>query len=122
MIAEDNLINQKLATTVLGKLGYKPEIANDGEQAVEMFKVKPYDVVLMDMQMPVMDGIEATQTIRNNLQLKQPQIIAMTANASAEDREKCLNAGMNDYISKPVKLDELMNLLKKAAMKAQLLS
>ena len=72
--------------------------------------------------MPVMDGIEATQTIRSNLQLKQPQIIAMTANASAEDREKCLKAGMNDYISKPVKLDELMNLLKNAAMKVQLLS
>ena len=87
-----------------------------------MFKAKLYDVILMDMQMPVMDGIEATQTIRSNLQLKQPQIIAMTANASAEDREKCLKAGMNDYISKPLKLDELMNLLKNAAMKVQLLS
>ena len=122
LIAEDNLINQKLATVILSKLGYKPEVANDGEQAVKMFKAKLYDVILMDMQMPVMDGIEATQTIRSNLQLKQPQIIAMTANASAEDREKCLKAGMNDYISKPVKLDELMNLLKNAAMKVQLLS
>jgi len=116
LIAEDNLINQKLAVRILNKLGYEPEIANDGKEAVEMFKDKLYDVILMDMQMPVMDGIEATQTIRNNQMLKQPQIIAMTANAMAEDREKCLREGMNDYISKPIKLEELIAILKNASV------
>lgn len=116
LIAEDNLINQKLVTIVLNKLGYEPEVANDGEQTVEMFKAKLYDVIFMDMQMPLIDGIEATKIIRNHLQLKQPQIIAMTANASAEDRERCFKAGMNDYISKPAKLEELIAVLKNASM------
>ncbi len=116
LIAEDNLINQKLATRVLNKLGYKPEIANDGKEAIEMFKDKPYDVILMDMQMPVMDGIEATKMIRSCEMIKQPQIIAMTANAMAEDRERCLKEGMNDYISKPVRLEELITILKNASI------
>jgi len=114
LIAEDHPINQKLAMRVLNKLGYKPEIANNGEEAVAMLHEKPYDVILMDMLMPEMDGLEATRIIRSS-SLKQPQIVAMTANAMPEDREACLQAGMNDYISKPVKLDILMDILKKTA-------
>jgi len=109
------LINQKLAVRVLNKLGYEPEIANDGKEAVEMFNAKLYDVILMDMQMPVMDGLEATKAIRLNSLGKQPQIIAMTANALPEDRERCLREGMNDYISKPVKLEELLTILQNSA-------
>ncbi len=116
LIAEDNLVNQKITAHVLNKLGYKPEIANDGQETVEMFKAKLHDVILMDMQMPVMDGIEATKMIRSCQLLKQPKIIAMTANVLAEDRERCLKAGMNDYISKPVKLEELVALLKNASI------
>jgi CheY-like chemotaxis protein len=120
LIAEDNLVNQKIAAHVLNKLGYEPEIANDGQETVEMFKAKLHDVILMDMQMPVVDGIEATKIIRSCQLVKQPQIIAMTANAMAEDRERCLKEGMNDYISKPVKLEELIDILKNASMMVKL--
>jgi CheY-like chemotaxis protein len=120
LIAEDNLVNQKIALRVLSKLGYEPEIANNGQETVEMFKVKLHDVILMDMQMPVMDGIEATKMIRSCQLVKQPQIIAMTANAMAEDRERCLEEGMNDYISKPVKLEELIDILKNASLLVKL--
>jgi CheY-like chemotaxis protein len=115
LIAEDNLINQKLAVRVLTKLGYDPEIANHGKEAVEMQGSKGYDVILMDMLMPEMDGIEATKAIRKTLK-NQPQIVAMTANALPEDREACLKAGMNDYISKPIKLEILVDILKKTSL------
>jgi signal transduction histidine kinase/ligand-binding sensor domain-containing protein/DNA-binding response OmpR family regulator len=112
LIVEDNPVNQKLAERVLTKLGYKPEKAFNGKEGVELFNQNHYDLVFMDVQMPVMDGYEATQKIRaqkNN----QPVIIAMTANAMQGDREKCIAAGMNDYISKPIKLEELVALLEK---------
>jgi CheY-like chemotaxis protein len=112
LITEDNPVNQKLAERVLTKLGYKPEKALNGLEALEAVKRKNYDVILMDIQMPIMDGIECTQKIRQK-QGTQPVIIAMTANAMAGDREKCIQAGMDDYISKPVKLEDLVNLLKK---------
>lgn len=114
LIAEDHPINQKLAIRILNKLGYEPELANNGEEAVAMVRQKPYDVVFMDMLMPEMDGLEATRVIRSSL-IKQPKIIAMTANAMPEDREACLQAGMNDYISKPIKLNILMDVLKESA-------
>jgi signal transduction histidine kinase/DNA-binding response OmpR family regulator len=116
LIAEDNLINQKLAIRVLSKLGYNPEIANNGKEAVEMLQERFYDVILMDMLMPEMDGLEATRTIRSKPD-RQPQIIAMTANALPEDREICLKAGMNEYISKPIKLEILVDMLKLTANK-----
>jgi len=115
LIAEDNLINQKLALRILNKLGYQPELANNGKEAVEMQMEKSYDVILMDMLMPEMDGLEATKSIRSS-NLKQPKIVAMTANALPEDREACLKAGMDDYISKPIKLEDLMDALKKTAL------
>ncbi len=114
LIAEDNPVNQKLSTRVLSKLGYQADVATNGKEAVEAFIDKKYDLILMDVQMPEMDGLEATRKIRA-LSGKQPLIIAMTANAMQGDREMCLQAGMNDYISKPVNLDELVSVLEKRA-------
>ncbi|RYF94291.1 MAG: response regulator, partial [Chitinophagaceae bacterium] len=112
LLVEDNLINQLLATTILTKLGYQPKIANNGLEAIEMLSDHPYDLILMDMQMPEMDGVEATKHIRQHFTV-QPIIIAMTANAMQEDRETCLQAGMNDYLSKPVKPEDLMMMVQK---------
>jgi len=110
LIAEDNAINQRLTERVLEKLGYKPEFAEDGKEAVHAVKQKTFDLILMDVQMPIMDGLEATRQIRL-LDGDQPVIIAMTANAMQGDREECMQAGMDDYISKPVKLEILVERL-----------
>jgi signal transduction histidine kinase/CheY-like chemotaxis protein/ligand-binding sensor domain-containing protein len=115
MLVEDNLINQLLATTILTKLGYKPHIANNGREAIDLLSQQAFDLILMDMQMPEMDGIEATKYIRQHFEV-QPVIIAMTANAMREDREICLQAGMNDYLSKPVKPEDLMMMMEKWRM------
>ncbi|TRX20462.1 response regulator [Flavobacterium franklandianum] len=111
LLVEDNLINQKLLMKVLTKLGYQPELANNGREAVDMLTEKPYQLVLMDVQMPIMDGLEATRYIRKNLKY-QPTIVAMTASALSEDRDACIKAGMNDYITKPVNLEILINVLR----------
>jgi len=110
LIAEDNTINQRLTERVLEKLGYKPEFAGDGKEALHAVKQKTFDLILMDVQMPIMDGLESTRQIRL-LDGNQPVIIAMTANAMQGDREECLQAGMDDYISKPVKLEMLVERL-----------
>jgi len=112
LIAEDNLINQKLISRVLEKLGYKPDMVQNGLEVLEKLKQKQYDVILMDIQMPEMDGLETTETIRKN-EGKQPYIIAMTANAMSEDREICMRAGMDEYLSKPMKQEQLVNMLSK---------
>lgn len=112
LIAEDNLINQKLIIRVLNKLGYDPALANNGVEVLEKLNEEFYDLIFMDISMPEMDGMEATKLIRNGFE-KQPVIIAMTANAMAEDKEACLKAGMDEYISKPFKIDELMLLMEK---------
>jgi signal transduction histidine kinase/DNA-binding response OmpR family regulator len=116
LITEDNPVNQKLAERVLSKLGYNASKAMNGQEAVEAVKLAQYDVILMDVQMPVMDGLEATRIIRTGVGI-QPVIIAMTANAMQGDREMCIEAGMDDYISKPVKLEILVKLLEKWASK-----
>ena len=116
LIAEDNLINQKVALTILKKLGHKVDLAENGLQAVEKFELNNYDVILMDMQMPEMNGLEATRIIREYEQeknLKPTPIISMTANAMQADMEKSLSAGMNDFISKPFKQDQLIETLSK---------
>ena len=107
LLAEDNKINQQVAEELLGQAGVKVTIANNGKEAVAQLEKEMFDAVLMDVQMPEMDGYEATQTIRKNLEFKDLPIIAMTANVMAGDREKCLEAGMNDHVAKPIDPDKL---------------
>lgn len=115
LIAEDNTINQKIATRILSKLGYDPALANHGKEVMEMVGHEHYDIILMDVQMPEMDGLEATRMIRTCLEV-QPVIIAVTANAMQGDRDLCMQAGMDDYMSKPIELKELLNQLEKWAL------
>jgi PAS domain S-box-containing protein len=110
LLAEDNKVNQKVALLTLKKLGYSADIANNGLEVLAMIETQNYDVILMDIQMPEMDGITTTKIIRQSSQ-PQPRIIALTANALKEDRNLCLNAGMDDYISKPIAIDDLKQCL-----------
>ncbi|WP_428331766.1 two-component regulator propeller domain-containing protein [Mucilaginibacter sp.] len=110
LIAEDNLINQKMILRVLDKLGYDPELATNGLEVIALLNNQYYDLILMDVQMPEMDGLEATRYIRQHFS-RQPIILAMTANAMTEDKEICLRAGMNGYTAKPIKLDTLLTML-----------
>jgi CheY-like chemotaxis protein len=114
LIAEDNQVNQKLAMRVLSKLGYSADIASNGKEAITALAKVPYDLIFMDVQMPEMDGLEATQKIRN-LSGIQPLIVAMTANAMQGDRDVCMKAGMDDYISKPFNIDKLVESIEKWA-------
>ncbi|MFQ5399845.1 MAG: histidine kinase N-terminal 7TM domain-containing protein [Anaerolineae bacterium] len=112
LIAEDNLINQKVALRLLAKLGYEADVVDNGRQALEALQEQYYDAVLMDIQMPVMDGVEATkQIIAQWPEEKRPYIIAMTAHAMEGDRERYLDAGMDDYVAKPIQFDRLVNAL-----------
>lgn len=108
LIAEDNLVNQKVAMALLGRLGYSADLVQNGALALSAVTADDYDLVLMDVQMPEMDGLEASRRIRADLPPdRQPTIIALTANALKGDRELCLAAGMDDYLSKPIQVDEL---------------
>jgi two-component system sensor histidine kinase/response regulator len=111
LLVEDNEINQEVAIGLLEDAAIQVDLAENGEIAVRMAQENDYDAVLMDMQMPVMDGIEATRAIRSDPRFHNLPIIAMTANAMAADREKCLNAGMNDHIGKPIDPDQLFSVL-----------
>lgn len=120
LLAEDNAVNQKLALRILQNLGYRAEVAANGMEVLEALQRQPYDVVLLDVQMPEMDGLEAARRIRQQWPTAQrPRLVAMTANAMSQDpagqgdREKCLAAGMDDYISKPVQVEELIAALRK---------
>jgi CheY-like chemotaxis protein/signal transduction histidine kinase len=115
LLAEDNPVNQKWTTKVLSKLGYQTEVANNGKEVLEVVSSKQYDLILMDVQMPEMDGLEATRMIRACLEL-QPVVIAMTANVMQGDRQECMQSGMDDYISKPVELNDLVGMLEKWAL------
>lgn len=115
LVAEDNPVNLKLAMKVLGKLGYTPDKAENGKVVLEEVSKKNYDLILMDVQMPEMDGLEATRMIRLCLS-KQPVVVAMTANTMEDGREECLHAGMDDYISKPMNIEELVITLEKWAL------
>nr|WP_269329416.1 PAS domain S-box protein [Kineosporia babensis] len=112
LLVEDNEINQKVGRLMLGKLGHTVELANNGAEAVEAVQRIDYDVVLMDMHMPVMDGLEATRAIRAQIPPdRQPHIIAMTASVTKEDRDACADAGMDGYLSKPVRAEDLTDAL-----------
>ena len=106
LLVEDNLMNQKLASTVLSDLGFESDIAENGQIAIEMLKNKNYDIVLLDLQMPVLDGYQTVQKIRNELHLTVP-VIAMTAHVMTGEKEKCIQLGMNDFITKPFREEDL---------------
>jgi CheY-like chemotaxis protein len=114
LLAEDNAVNQKLALRILERLGYRADIASNGLEAVESIERQTYDVILMDVQMPEMDGLEATRQIIAMWPQKHPRIIGLTANALEGDREQCLAAGMDDYISKPIRVEELVDALERS--------
>lgn len=115
LVVEDNKINQNLVLMILERLGYHAAVAGNGVEALRALHQRQYDVVLMDVQMPEMDGLEATRRIRKEISAdRQPRIIAMTANAMTGDRESCLQAGMDDYISKPIHVDALTRSLEQA--------
>jgi len=114
LMAEDNPVNQKVSAAMLTRLGYDVTLVSDGEQAVGRLRQETYDVVLMDMHMPVLDGISATERIRAMHMDTQPWIIALTANAQTADRDDCLAAGMDDYLSKPVRTEALCDALGRA--------
>ena len=120
LLVEDNPVNQELATRLLERQSHRVTLANNGVEAVDLFDSSHYDVILMDMQMPVMGGIEATEAIRAremrrswvvSHEMKPVYIIAMTANVMASDRDRCMDAGMNDYVAKPLRPDELFSAL-----------
>jgi two-component system sensor histidine kinase/response regulator len=123
LLAEDNLVNQKLVVKMLEKRGHRVVVAPNGRKAVDAFKAEYFDLILMDVQMPEMDGLEATARIREReaeLATRDLQpgthnipIIALTAHAMKGDREKCIGAGMDDYVTKPIKADELFAVIEK---------
>jgi signal transduction histidine kinase/DNA-binding response OmpR family regulator len=118
LVVEDNQVNQKIALLTLQKLGYHADVATNGVEALHALRRQSYDVVLMDVQMPIMDGLTTTHCIRQEwTESQRPRIIAMTANVLEGDRDKCLAAGMDDYISKPICLDELIQALNKCQIK-----
>ncbi|MEW6737857.1 MAG: response regulator, partial [Acidobacteriota bacterium] len=118
LLAEDNLVNQKVALRILEKMGYRADVAANGLEVLVALHRQQYDVVLMDVHMPEMDGLAASQRINEQWHRdERPTIIAMTANAMQGDREECLAAGMDDYICKPVKVEELQSALQKATNK-----
>jgi PAS domain S-box-containing protein len=116
LVAEDNLVNQKVAVKILKNLGYEADVAANGKEVLQMLEKIPYDVVLMDCQMPILDGLETTREIHSRqdnffANRRRPIVIAMTANAMKEDQQRCLDAGMDDYVSKPVSKEKLAEIL-----------
>lgn len=125
LLAEDNIVNQKLAVRILEKFGHHVKVVGNGQLAVDAFQEKAYDLILMDVQMPVMDGFKATQRIREIEQTANNgghiPIIALTAHAMIGDREKCLRAGMDEYVTKPLRFPELISAIKKFSPQAGLM-
>jgi CheY-like chemotaxis protein len=115
LLAEDNVVNQKLALRLLQQMGYRADVASNGVEAIESLQRQVYDVVLMDVQMPEMDGLDATRAICAKWGPKErPRIVAMTANAMQGDREACIGAGMDDYVTKPIRVESLVEALAQA--------
>jgi len=116
LVAEDNPVNQKVILLMLSRLGYRADVATNGGEVLNFLRQSPYELILMDLQMPEMDGLETTRRIRADQggSAVSPWIVAVTANAMQGDRERCLAAGMNDYLSKPVMMDDLVEVLRRA--------
>ena len=113
LVVEDNTVNQKVISHILKKMGYLCDLAGNGKEAIEGLSRQDYDVILMDMEMPVMNGLDATIEIRKNFPAsKQPKIVALTANVFSEQRKSCMEAGMDEYMSKPIKVSVLADILK----------
>jgi len=111
LVAEDNVVNQKLALRLLQQMGYRADLASNGIEAIESVERQTYDVILMDVQMPEMDGLEAARRINARWNSDRPRIVAMTANAMQGDREMCIAAGMDDYLTKPIRVERLVEAL-----------
>ncbi len=120
LIVDDNEVNRKVLQSMLSHLGYRADMVTNGQEAIQALKEQPYDLVFMDIQMPIMDGLRAAQTIRQNLADKDyPYIIAITAYADRFDKETCIHAGMNDYLSKPATLDDIREAIQSAQKQLQ---
>jgi CheY-like chemotaxis protein len=114
LIADDNRVNQKVGSGFLGKLGYRADVVGNGLEVLQALERQPYDIVFLDVQMPEMDGYEAARQLRLRWTgADRPRIIAMTGNAMQGDRENCLQAGMDDYIAKPVRAEDLRAALER---------
>lgn len=114
LVAEDNEVNQKLVSSILTKSGISYRIVSNGQEAIKMYENESFDLILMDCQMPIMDGFAATEKIREiekNKSRKRVPIIAITANAMKGDREKCIGKGMDDFLSKPFRMSELLDII-----------
>ena len=114
LLAEDNVVNQKVALRLLAQMGYRADVAANGLEAIEAVERQTYDVVLMDVQMPELDGFEASREINRRWPAARPRIVAMTANAMQGDRELCVAAGMDDYVAKPIRVEELVSALERS--------
>jgi len=120
LLAEDNVVNQKLALRLLQQMGYRADLASNGVEAIESVQRQTYDVVLMDVQMPEMDGLEASKAIAARWGARErPRIVAMTANAMQGDRDLCIAAGMDDYVTKPIRVDALVEALTRVAARGE---
>ena len=120
LLADDNVVNQKLALRLLSQMGYRADLASNGIEAIESVERQTYDVVLMDVLMPEMDGLEASRRITARWAADaRPRIVAMTANAMAGDRERCVSAGMDDYVTKPIRVDALVEALLRASKRKE---
>jgi CheY-like chemotaxis protein len=107
LLVEDNIMNQQVALNTLSVLGYQADVADNGQHALECLEKSTYDLIFMDLQMPLMDGLEATRLIRSQFNDPSPYIIALTANALDSDYEHCMEVGMNDFLSKPINIKAL---------------
>ncbi|WP_200269441.1 response regulator [Luteolibacter pohnpeiensis] len=121
LLAEDNLVNQRVARMILGRMGYEADVVSDGNEALTAARLRHYDLILMDIQMPGMDGLEATRILKSEFPsaAQCPQIIALTAHASESDRKECLAAGMDDYLSKPIRTNILEQKIRQAAARRE---
>ncbi len=117
LLVEDNVLNQKVAVRMLEKIGFRVDIAGNGVEALSALERRTYPFIFMDLQMPEMDGLEATEKIRQLDLDPQPYIVALTANATTEDRARCMEVGMNDYASKPVNSRTLETIVSRSEMR-----